>query len=194
MDFNKLIARIKNLFIQPNQEWDAIDREKLTVAEMYTTYLLPVAAVPAIAGFVGMCVVGVSSPLMGTVRVSLVRGIESALFQYVFSLLGVYVGAFILDKLAPTFKSTPNLINALKLVGFTSMLGWAAGILYLVPMLAALVMLVALYSIYVFYLGLPKLMNTPKDKVVPYMLVAAVIILVISIVTAGIAGSVRGGV
>jgi hypothetical protein len=61
-----------------------------------------------------------------------------------------------------------------------------------IPALSVLIIVAALYSIYLFYLGLPPLMKTPPDKVVPYMAVAAlvtiVVALVLGLVTAAIAG------
>ena len=50
----------------------------------------------------------------------------------------------------------------------------------------------AIYSIYLFYLGLPVLMRTPQDKVVGYMILAAVAITAIYIVIALIAGAIAG--
>jgi hypothetical protein len=38
-----------------------------------------------------------------------------------------------------------------------------------------------LYAIYLFYVGLPVMMKTPREQVVPYMVVSALAILVISI-------------
>ena len=59
----------------------------------------------------------------------------------------------------------------------------------LLPIIGFLVVLAGgIYSIYLFYLGLPVLMKTPPDKVVAYMIVAAVVIFVIYIVIGAIVG------
>ncbi len=39
-----------------------------------------------------------------------------------------------------------------------------------------------LYGIYLFALGLPRLMHTPREQLVPFMLVCALVLLVINIV------------
>jgi hypothetical protein len=59
-------------------------------------------------------------------------------------------------------------------------------------MLAVLGIIAALYSIYLFYLGLPVMMKTPADKVIPYMAVSAVVIIVVYIVAALISGAITG--
>ncbi|MBI5394442.1 MAG: YIP1 family protein [Verrucomicrobia bacterium] len=182
-DLKRLFNRIKNILLQPAQEWDAVRDENLTATELFTTYLVVIAAVPAVAGFIGSTVVGIPASFIGTVRPNVFRALSAAAVGYACSLAGVYLAALVVDKLAPAFKSTSNMTHALKLVGFTSLPVWAAGVVHILPMFSPLVVLVALYAIYIFYLGLPKLMGTPADKVVPYMIVsAAVLILVGSII------------
>jgi hypothetical protein len=84
--------------------------------------------------------------------------------------------------LAPTFQSRSSPVQALKLVIYAMTPVWVAGVLNLVPALAVLVILAGLYAIYLFYLGLPSVMGTPADKVIPYMAVSAVVVIVVSIV------------
>jgi Yip1 domain len=182
MDYQRIITRIKNMLLQPNQEWDAVRSESLTIKDIYTVYLVVVAAVPAICQFIGLTVVGTSMPAIGTIRIPVFGGLMQAVVGYVLSLAGVYVAAFIINKLAPSFKSHPDMVNAVKLAAFTILPVWAAGVLFIIPMLAALVLLVSLYAIYIFYLGLPKLMGTPADKVIPYMVVAAIVQFVVAVV------------
>jgi uncharacterized membrane protein len=74
------------------------------------------------------------------------------------------------------------------MVAFSSTPSWVAGVLQLVPLLGALALLAALYGVYLFYLGLPSVMKTPPDKVIPYMVVSVVVIIVIFVVTASISG------
>ena len=64
---------------------------------------------------------------------------------------------------------------------------WIAGVLNLVPLLAVLGIIAALYAVYLFYLGLPPVMATPAEKVIPYMVVSALVIIVVSFILASIA-------
>jgi hypothetical protein len=192
MDFAKIITRLKNLVAEPAKEWDAIKNDPMTISDVFTTYLAVVAAVPVIAAFIGLSVVGVSAPLIGTVRVPVARGLAGAAFGYLLSLGGVFLGALVVDKLALTFKSRPGMTNAVKLVGFSSLPVWAAGVVTILPMLNPLVALAGLYAIYVCYLGLPKLMETPENKVVPYVLVTVAVMIAINVVVALLSGAFRG--
>lgn len=50
----------------------------------------------------------------------------------------------------------------------------------------------ALYAVYLFYLGLPPVMHTPGDKVIPYMVIAAIVIFVINLCFGFVAAAVSG--
>ena len=187
-----LKTRATNILTRPASEWLVIANESTTAVDLMKGYAAPLAAIPAICGFIGMTVVGMSLPMVGTVRIPAAQGISSMVVSYVLALVGVYIAAIIIEKLAPTFSSRGSTLQALKLVVYASTPMWIAGVLQLVPALGVLAILAGLYGIYLFYLGLPPVMNTPSDKVIPYMVVAAIVIIVISVcfgfVTAAITG------
>ena len=87
----------------------------------------------------------------------------------------------IIEKLAPNFDSRGDTAQALKLVAYASTPVWIAGVLHLVPLLGVLILLAALYAVYLFYLGLAPVMKTPQDKVLPFMIVSAVVVVVVSV-------------
>jgi Yip1 domain len=188
-----LQTRVINILSKPKQEWPAIASEATDVAALYKEYIMPLAAIPAICGFLGMTLIGVSVPFMGQIRTPMVSGLAGLVVGYLLSLAGIFLAAFIVDKLAPSFQSSGGIVQALKMVAFASTPSWIAGVLQLIPLLGALALLAALYSVYLFYLGLPSVMKTPPDKVVPYMVVSAIVIIVISVVTASISGVFVGG-
>jgi len=187
-----LQTRVINILSKPAQEWPIIASESTDVAALYKEYIIPLAAIPAICGFLGMTLIGVSVPLVGQIRTPMISGLAGLIVAYVLSLLGIFLAAFIVDKLAPSFQSSGGIVQALKMVAFASTPSWVAGVLQLVPLLGALALLAALYGVYLFYLGLPSVMKTPPDKVIPYMVVSAVVIIVISVVTASISGVFMG--
>jgi amino acid transporter len=178
-----LQTRVINILSKPAQEWPVIASESTDVASLYKEYIMPLAAIPAICGFLGMTLIGVTP---------MVSGLAGLIVGYVLSLVGIFLAAFIVDKLAPSFQSSGGIVQALKMVAFASTPSWVAGVLQLVPLLGALALLAVLYGVYLFYLGLPSVMKTPPDKVIPYMVVSAVVIIVISVVTASISGVFMG--
>ena len=107
---------------------------------------------------------------------------------------GVYLAAFIIEKLAPNFQSRGDTLQALKLVAYANTAFWVAGVCNILPFLGVLGMIAGgIYSIYLFYLGLPVMMKTPQDKVIPYMIVSAVVILIIQMVIMLVVGAITAG-
>jgi hypothetical protein len=187
-----LKTRATNIMTKPAAEWPAIADERTTPMDLVTTYAAPLSAIPAICSFIGLSIVGMSIPLMGTIRTPIASGLTSAVVRFVLGLVGLYVSAIIIEKLAPTFQSRGDTTQAMKLVVFASTPVWVAGILQIIPALGLLVILAALYAVYLFYLGLPTVMHTPGDKVIPYMVVAAIVIFVINLCFGFVAAAVSG--
>ena len=68
---------------------------------------------------------------------------------------------------------------------------WIGGIFYIIPFLTFLAWLASLYGLYILYLGFANpLMDTPKDKVVGYLLVSIVVIVVLSMVVFLVLGAI----
>jgi len=187
-----LQARVTNILKDPKREWPVIAAEPTTTEKLYSSYIAPLAAIPAIATFIGYSIVGLSLPFVGTVRVGIIRGLVSAFVSYVVSLVLVYVAAMVIDWLAQKFESTPNQIQALKLVAYSYTAVWVAGVVMVIPALVMLGVLGGLYSIYLFYVGLPVMMKTPESQVVPYMAVSAVSVIVMGIILAMMTAAVTG--
>ena len=93
--------------------------------------------------------------------------------------------ALIVDALAPTFDAQKNFPNALKLTVYSYTPGWLAGIFLLIPGLSFLTIL-GLYGLYLMWLGLPPLMQAPRDKALPYAAAVVVCAVIIAIVIGAI--------
>lgn len=183
-----LQQRVVNILTKPKDEWPVIAAESTDVASLYKQYIAPLAAIPQVCSFIGMATVGVSLPFVGHMRVGFAAGLRSLIVGYVMALVGAYVAAVIIEKLAPRFKSSGTTVDALKLVAYASTPGWIAGVLSLVPMLGVLGILAGLYGIYLFYIGLTPVMKTPSDQVLPYMVVAAICVIVVMFIISIVTG------
>lgn len=185
-----LVERVKKILLQPREEWPIVETEPTDAGSLYTGYIMPLAAIPAVAGFLGASLIGFG--VLGvSYRVPIVRGLAGAVVQYVATLVGVYVLAVIIDALAPTFGGVQSRMQALKLAAYSSTASWLAGIFLLVPGLRALSIL-GLYSLVLLYLGLPVLMKSPQDRTLGYTIAAIVCAIVIYAVLGALAGSVTG--
>lgn len=183
-----LVQRVKDILLKPAATWDVIDGERPTVASLYRGYIMPLAAIPAIAQVIGMTVFGAGAFGI-VVKWSPVTAVVQGLLMYVLSLAMVYVLALIIDGLAPSFGGTKDQNQALKVAAYSYTAGWVAGVFSIFPALSILG-LVGLYSLFLLYLGLPKLMKAPQDKALPYTGVVILVAIVIGIVVMMVLGSV----
>jgi hypothetical protein len=183
-----MIERIKNILISPKTEWVKIKGEPAGIAQVFTGYVIPLALIPAIFGFLGRALIGINLGILGTFRIPLAYAIAWAVVYFVLTLITIYIFALIINALAPSFGSKQDMIKAFKLVAYSMTPAWIAGVLNIFPLLAILVLLAGLYSLYILYLGFEPMMETPKDKVIVYFIVSIVVYIVIYFVVSALSG------
>jgi hypothetical protein len=193
MNVDSVIERVKAILLDPDAEWPIIADEPTTVADLYKSYVLILAAIPAVFGFVKGSLIGIEVPMIGTIWVGIGAGIAGMIVSYGLSIAQVYVMAWTVDALAPTFAAQPNPLQALKLSAYAFTAAWVAGLGQIVPWVGALIALAGgFYSIYLFYLGLPVLTKCPSDQAVSYSVTCVVVAIVLSFIVSHVVGSITG--
>jgi hypothetical protein len=175
-----IVERAKRIILSPKTEWDVIEGEATPTQQLLVGYVLPLSAVAAIASFIGSAIfAGMLGGMFGA-RVGIGGALVGALIAVIMAVVSVFVIGFIVDALAPTFGGQKNMNQAMKLVAYSYTPGWVFGILAIIPFLGWLAAVIGgLYGIYVMYLGLPKLMKSPQEKSVPYLIVVIVCAIVL---------------
>ena len=79
-----ILDRVKNILLTPKTEWPVIAGETATVQSLYVDYILIVAAI-------------------GPLALIFALGSVVAVISYVVSLAMVYLIAWVIDALSPTF-------------------------------------------------------------------------------------------
>ena len=162
-----IVQRIKEILTQPRQAWPRIAEETTTPKDLYLTYIIPLVAVSAIAGFIGATVVGVYLPFQGTYRASILSGLGTAVSQFVLGLAMVYLIVMIVNALAPRYGGRQDMTQALKVVAYSGTPAWLASVFQMIPGMRMLGVL-GLYSIYLFYTGLPVVMKSSPERALGY--------------------------
>src|SRR5205085_3815666 len=169
-----LVERVKRILVAPRTEWPVIAAEPRTARDIYLGYVAPLAAIGVIASFIGSTTIGITVPLLGTVRQPVVSALAGAVVQYLFSFVSVFVVALIVDALAPTFGGQKDPVRALKVTAYSYTARFVAAALTIIPWLGILAAIASLYGFYLLYLGLPVLMRSPVDKSVGYTVVVVI--------------------
>ena len=175
-----LVSRVQNILLKPAAEWDVIEAEPATVQGILVSYVAVLAAIPALATILSS---------LAFTRILLIPQTIGAVVSYVMAVVGVLVIGFIIDALAPSFGGQKNQVQAVKLVAYSYTASWVAGVALLIPILGGLIALAGgIYSLYLMYIGLPKLMKCPADKTMVYFLVSIAIAIAFAVVVSIILG------
>lgn len=154
-----LISRVKGLIFSPGKEWEVIETERTSVVDLYRGYVVVLAAIPPFASFLGAWLFGAHGGLHPTFATGLFR----AAVQYVLSLPALFIVAFVISMAAPYFDGRSDDRRALALAAYSYTPAWLAAAFGLVPGLRFLDVL-GFYGIYVFALGLTRMMRVPKEN------------------------------
>ncbi len=182
-----LIQRAQAILLKPRETWPAIADEPATTASIYSEYVVFLAAIPAIASFIGLSIIGAGAFGI-SYREPIGAGLVRMVLGFAMSLAGVYVMAMIVDAMAPSFSATRNPLNALKLVAYGATAGFVGGVFSLLPMLSWLGFFAGCYSIYLLYAGMPVLMKCPPEKAAGYTAVVVIIAIVAGLVLGTVLG------
>lgn len=188
INVNSIIERVKEILLKPEPTWQKIKEETTQPADLIMNFALPLAVVSAICGFIGLCIVGVSLPIVGTIRFPIFSTLISQIVMVALQMGMFFALAQIFVMLAPKFEGTTDLHSAMKLAVYSAAPGLVGSFLSIIPALTPLGALVALYGIYVLFLGIPIMTTVPTEKRLVYFLSCVGCAIVAAAVAAAVAG------
>jgi len=176
-----IVKRVEGILLRPQEEWVRIKAEPTTIAQLFRSYILILAAIPAVFQLLERVLIE-RLPMVGHWPWG--RALISAAVSYVLDLATIYIFALVIDELAPTFASGKNMTSALRLAAYSTTPVWLAGVFNIIPRFWAPSIIASLYGFFLLYLGFDApLMGTPKKRVFGYAALAIVAIIVINFVS-----------
>ena len=178
--FVAILNRAKAILLSPKTEWDKIEAETADIPGLFKTYALPLDAIPAICGFIGLVLFAPGSVSVAGMTIGMGFGtkIGHGVIMYISYVLMVAVIAFASEFLAPQFGGKADRKQAFKLATYSLTAAWLAGFAGILPGFLKILSVAGLYSFYLFYLGAPKLLKTPQDKTIIFTAVVTVITII----------------
>jgi hypothetical protein len=145
-----VLNHVWGLFAQPKKEWKSIKEERCTVGKCFCSHVLILAAIPAIAGYIGTTQVGWSFGGFEVHRLTTQSAMQIAILTYLTMLVAVF-----------------SLGKAIALAAYTATPLWIMGFFFLYPVLWVnmLIGLPALaYTVYLLYTGVPVMMSVSQER------------------------------
>ena len=166
------------MITNPKVEWNVVAAEQPNVNQIIMQYVLPLTLLGAIAAFIGYGLIGFS--MLGLHVGGISWGIYYAINAIILGLLSVFITAWVVDLLAPSFASEKDFGRSLQLVAYGSTPALIAALFAILPFLAGILAIAgAIYSVYLWYLGLGPIKKTPEDKKVVYLIVTFLALVVV---------------
>lgn len=186
----KIVERVKQIVLKPRETWETISTEEATVTGLFKEYLLILAAIPALASFLGKWIIGIRIPFSGVHHLTLGESLITSIVSYFLIVAGVWLLGKVVSYLASNFGSTRDDVKGMKVAVYMYTPFLAAGIFYIIPALSPLVLIAGFYGLYLLYIGLPIVMETPKEKAMAYTVVVVVALILIYIIIGAISGAI----
>lgn len=165
-----VLTHVVGLFTNPAREFEHIRDEDCTVKECYLSHVLILAAIPAIAGFIGATMIGWKPGPSSLTAAKLTMGsaVQLSIAAYCAALIGIYIVGRAVHWMADTYGIED--VKEGKCIAFVAYVATPmlfTGVLALFPSLwlYMLGLLAAIgYSTYLLYTGLPVVLNLPPDR------------------------------
>jgi len=189
---NEIIERIKAIVLRTRQTWEEIESEETPASRLMVHYVLVLAAVPALALFIGQWIIGIHIPFAGVYHFSFGASVLLSVINYIVIVAMIWAVARILMFVAPKFGSLGDEDACFKMAVYSFFPYLAAGVIFIIPSFSVIVYLTALYGLYIMYLGLPIILKTPEEKTIPFMVVIVVAAIMVFVIGNSIFTVIRG--
>jgi len=162
-----VLNHVWGLFFQPKKEWKSIKGERCSIGKCYCSHVLILAAIPAIAGYIGTTQVGWSFGGFEVHKLTTQSALQIAILTYLTMLVAVFSLGKAIHWMGQTYGSKQTLPQAIALAAYTATPLWLMGFFFLYPVLWVnmLIGLPALaYTVYLLYTGVPVMMSVSQER------------------------------
>ena len=162
-----VIGHIIGLFSSPSAEWAKIRDEACSTSKCILKHVIFMAAIPAVAGYIGTTQVGWSIGASGVHYLSNESAGMIAILTYLAMIAGVIGMGAMVQWMAETYGKPQPLARCVVFAAYVASPLFLIGLMMFYPILW-LNMLLGLpavaYSVFLLYSGIPVVMEMDKDK------------------------------
>lgn len=171
MNFNFVSNRIRNFLLSPKSEWQTIKSESDTKKIVLRKYAVPLILFMTICSMAGS--IFFAGDVLGSrfwYMVIKAAGI------FVFSYLGLYISALIINEVTVSFNVRKDLDTTFKLLIYSSTATFLVSALVLLWPPLQLLSVFGFYSLYLYWFGSTIILDIQKDDKLGFVVVSALII------------------
>ena len=162
-----VLNHVWGLIFNPKGEWKSIKSERCTIGKCFRSHVLILAAIPAIAGYIGTTQVGWSFGGFEVHRLTTQSALQIAILTYLTMLVAVFSLGKAIHWMGQTYGSRQPLPQAIALAAYTATPLWLMGFFFLYPVLWINMLIglpVLAYTVYLLFTGVPVMMSVSRER------------------------------
>jgi hypothetical protein len=185
----RVVARAVGLITHPQREWAAIAAEGEGALAVLLRYVVPLAAIPAIAWEIGVAVFGLDAFQAGPSGAAGMRSpIIGAVTTFLGSILCVACLAVALYMTARVHDARRSWSGAWATAAYGATPVWLAGVLLVQPVLILGVLVATLHACYLWFVGVQAVLGVRPSAAAECVAIALVIGTVLTMLAGGLLG------
>lgn len=161
------IQHMWGVLYDPKHEWQDIRKEHYSMMHCFLSQISILAAIPALALFIGTTQIGWSIAGGEFVKLTMGSALMAAVAFYAAMWVAVGFIAYVIHWMEKTYGGNVTIDECMVLTTFTATPMFLAGIVGLYPVLWLNVMVglaAVCYTVYLLFTGVPEIMQIPEDR------------------------------
>lgn len=167
MDLNFLYQRIKYVILDPERAWTAIFNENRPIKYIRNSFFLPLIILIAAAAFTGTII-------FRNPGYSFMYPVLVSIRYFLLLLISTYASAIILRELTYALDLGRDFTVAFKLIAYSLSPYFICQIISRLFESFMFVNVLDLYSLFIFWIGMEKMLNPPEHKKIPLLIITCV--------------------
>lgn len=158
---------ILGLFLNPHSEWLQIGKDDDSVLKHYLSFIVIVALFPVVGWFVGLTEVGWTLGENHVIKITADSAMQIMVLFYLSMLIGVGILGYMVHWMAKTYEADANWGKSVGIAAYSCTPLFVAGACGFYPVLWLDILLItgaACYAVYLLYVGVPKVLDIPKER------------------------------
>ena len=159
---------IMGLFFNPQAEWLRIAKDNDSIVKHYLSFIILIAVLPVAGWFVGLTKVGWALGDRDVIRITENSAIQILALFYISMIIGVGILGFMIHWMAKTYEADNcSYSKGVGIAAYSCTPLFVAGACGFYPILWLDIILVtaaACYAVYLLYLGVPVVLDVPKER------------------------------
>ncbi|MBC8186206.1 YIP1 family protein [candidate division KSB1 bacterium] len=165
----KVMEKIKSIYLSPATFWDEVKTEQTTESAVIKDYFVFIAALPALAGFIGALFIGEN----------FFRSIVWAVLFFGCAVAGIFLFSKIIMFLGKSFDIKNDELNIFKLAAYTFTPILLAGVFFIIPVIYWL-SIVGVYGFYFYWIGFQKIVICTEEEKFNFFFISLIVLIILT--------------